>query len=369
MNFEYLGKSVNYGGLILKNPIIFAPTSLGYGEDEYVDFVRRLAKGGCSMIVIGDVPVGKKGFGSLYSKKYRRLYERIIEAAHSENCFVCAQLHCSDSNWKAMIKYVPKVLMKKVSMSDLRRLLNDEVSPFISNMPVSKVREIIDCFGQAAVMAKDIGFDMVQVHGDRMCGSFSSPIFNKRVDEYGGSCENRFRFAVECVKSVRAAAPNMPIDFKLAVRQENPHYGNAGVLVEEIPIFVPMLEDAGVTSFHVALANHSDLTDTIPPKNHVYFGEEGCFLKFCDEVKKVSKLPVCAVGGFTDPVFAEKQLRDKRVDCIAMSRQLVADCNWPNKVLSGDVKSINRCVRCNSKCLGGIMAHKGVHCIYDKEVR
>lgn len=69
----------------------------------------------------------------------------------------------------------------------------------------------------------------------------------------------------------------MPIDFKLAVRQENPHYGNAGILLEELPVFVPLLEQAGVTSFHVTLANHAQLSDTIPPANHPLFAAEGCF--------------------------------------------------------------------------------------------
>ena len=66
---------------------------------------------------------------------------------------------------------------------------------------------------------------------------------------------------------------------KLAVRQEEPHYGNAGVLESELGVFVPMLVDAGVTSFHVALANHSSLEDTIPPANHPYFKGQGCFLE------------------------------------------------------------------------------------------
>lgn len=96
--------------------------------------------------------------------------------------------------------------------------------------------------------------------------------------------ENRSRFAVECVTSVRRVLPQIPIDYKLAVRQENPHYGNAGVLVEELSSFVPRLEQAGVTGFHVTVANHSKLTDTIPPQNHPYFSKEGCFLRYCDQV-------------------------------------------------------------------------------------
>ena len=73
---------------------------------------------------------------------------------------------------------------------------------------------------------------------------------------------------MEAVKAVHAAVPGMAIDYKLAVRQENPHYGNAGVVEEELAVFVPLLVQAGVTSFHVTLANHSALENTIPPASH-----------------------------------------------------------------------------------------------------
>ena len=82
---------------------------------------------------------------------------------------------------------------------------------------------------------------------------------------------------MEAVKAIRSRLPEIPIDYKLAVRQEDPHYGNAGVVESELGIFVPLLTDAGVTSFHVTLANHSSLEDTIPPANHPYFKEQGCF--------------------------------------------------------------------------------------------
>ena len=104
---------------------------------------------------------------------------------------------------------------------------------------------------------------------------------------------------------VRSRLPELPIDYKLAVRQEDPHYGNAGVLESELGIFVPLLVEAGVTSFHVTLANHSSLEDTIPPANHPYFKGEGCFLKFCDEVRQYTDKPITGVGGLTNPDFVE----------------------------------------------------------------
>lgn len=367
--YETLCSPITLGNVTLKNRLIFAPTTMGLSDEDYFKKIEGIAAGGCSMIIIGDVPVLPARFGhSLYSKKGVAYYQKLAETVHRHDCLICAQLHQTDTNLKGMIKYIPGVITKKISQQELRPLLNAQVAPYISSLPVKKVKKITAAFGTAAVLAKKAGFDMVQVHGDRMCGSFSSAMFNHRTDCYGGSAENRVRFAVEAVSAIRSQLADYPIDFKLAVRQENPHYGNAGVLDTELPLFVPMLEAAGVTSFHVTLSNHSSLNDTIPGAKHPYFSEEGCFLKFCDQVRKYTKLPICGVGGLVHPDFIEQQLADGRIQCAAMSRQLIADPQWMNKVSAGETGKIRRCVRCNKRCLGGMMAHQGVHCIYDKKI-
>ena len=366
--YETINSPLNYGGLPLKNRIIFAPTTLGLPEDELLERLQKIAAGGCAMMIIGDVPVLPHGFGpSLYTKKGFDFYRSLADTVHREGCKLCAQLHQSDSNLKAMVKYIPGMLTKRISMEELRPLLNQQVGPYITGLPEQKIKTITGAFGDAAELALQAGFDRVQVHGDRMCGSFSSALYNQRTDCYGGSPENRARFSVEAVSAIRRRLPDVSIDYKLAVRQENPHYGNAGVLESELPVFVPLLEEAGVTSFHVTLANHGSLTDTIPPKNHPEFHSEGCFLPFCDQVRKLTRLPICGVGGLTDPSFMEEQLHAGRIDCAAMSRQLIADPDWPNKVFSGRAEDIHRCVRCNKECLGGMMAHRGVHCIYERK--
>lgn len=366
--YQTISSPINYGGLTLKNRIIFAPTSMGLPAGALIERYRQIARGGCAMIIVGDVPVLKRGSGpSLYTRKGFDFYRRLADAVHAEGCRLCAQLHQSDANLKAMLRYLPGILTKKISPDELRTLLNEQVGPYITGLPVRKIQEITESFGEAAVRAVDAGFDMVQIHGDRMCGSFSSSVYNRRTDDYGGSPENRARFAVQAVQAVRRRLPYLPIDYKLAVRLDKPHYGNAGVLREELPVFVSLLEEAGVTSLHVTLANHGSLTDTIPPVRHPDFGAEGCFLPLADAVRRVTRLPVCGVGGLTRPGFIEQQLASKRIDCAAMSRQLIADPNWPRKVASGQADTIRRCMRCNKDCLGGMMAHRGVHCIYDKE--
>lgn len=137
--YETIQSPINYGGLPLKNRIIFAPTSLGLPQPEQIERLRNIAAGGCAMIILGDVPVLPHGFGpSLYSKKGMAYYKSLTDAVHQEGCKICAQLHQSDSNWKAMIKYIPKVLTHRISMEELRPLLNQQVGPYITNLPVEK---------------------------------------------------------------------------------------------------------------------------------------------------------------------------------------------------------------------------------------
>ena len=367
-SYHYISSPINYGGIELKNRIIFAPTTMGLRQKELVHRLEEIAAGGCAMIIIGDVPVSSsKIIPTLFSAKGFALYQRIAETVHKHDCLLCAQLHQSDTNMKGMFKYIPKMLTQKVHPIDLHSIMNEETSRYISSMPAEKVKEITSAFGDAAVMAVKAGFDMIQVHGDRMCGSFSSTMFNHRKDAYGGSPENRARFAVEAVRAVREKLPDIPIDYKLAVRQENPHYGNAGVLTDELSVFVPLLEQAGVTSFHVTLADHTKLEDVIPPAKHPEFNQQGCFLKFCDMVRKYTQLPICGVGSLSQPDFVEEQLKSGRIDCASMSRQLIADPEWVNKTIQNQTDKIHYCVRCNQECLGGMYKHTGVHCIYERK--
>ena len=365
--YEAIHKTIKLGNVTLKNRIVFAPTSMGLKEEEYIKKLSQIAKGGAALLIIGDVSVMPSRGICLHTEEGFAFYKRIVDAIHENGAKVCAQLHMSDANVQALTPYIQDVKAGKISEDQLRVLLNKEVSPYITNMPLETVQKIIEGFGITAKLAKKAGFDLVQVHGDRMCGSFSSSVFNKRTDAYGGSLENRIRFALEAVQEVKKAVPDYAIDFKLAVRMEEPHYGNAGITEEEIKIVVPALESAGVTSFHVTLANHSDLNDTIPPKNHSYFKEEGCFLRFCDEVKKYTRLPVCGVGALSHPSFIEEQLQIGRIDLVGMCRQLIADPEWGNKTKENRAENILYCIRCNQKCLGGMRAHFGVHCIYDKK--
>lgn len=363
--YPHLFSSLTLRGLTLRNRIVFAPTTMGLPENEYLAKLRAISEGGAAVLVIGDVPVLDEPRGSLFDADGFARYCRVTEAVHAGGALACAQLHMSDTDMAGLRRFLPDVQSGKITPDELRRILNGLVSDYVTGLPADRVRGITAAFGPAARRAAEAGFDLVQVHGDRMCGSFSSSIYNRRTDAYGGTPENRARFAVEAVRAVREAMPELPIDFKLAVRQEEPHYGNAGVLLSELSVFVPALEAAGADSFHVTLADHGELSDTIPARSHPYFGEEGCFLKYSDAVRKLTDKPVCGVGALSSPAFIEAQLASGRIALAAMSRQLIADPDWPRKVREGREAALRRCVRCNKKCLGGMQSRQGVHCIYD----
>ena len=112
--YETIASPIDYGGIRLKNRIIFAPTTLGLKGEAYREKIRQIAAGGCAMIILGDVPVTKHGFRqSLFTAKGFAAYRELTDLIHAENCLACAQLHQSDSNVKAMLKYVPGVLTKR----------------------------------------------------------------------------------------------------------------------------------------------------------------------------------------------------------------------------------------------------------------
>jgi len=371
--YPHVFSPIKIGGMEVKNRVQFSPmvsslsTPTGAVSPELLGYIKYQAQSGVGVITIGSTPInhtnGVDFFGALDVTSDDNMTDlrRISEIVHRYGAKIsCELVHAGRSAPKQFRSNSPAIAPSAIPV---------ENGPTdIREMDERDMETIRNEYCDVAQRLMKSGFDMVMVHAahGNLLAQFLSPKYNQRTDEYGGSAENRARFAVDAVKAIRSRLPEIPIDYKLAVRQEDPHYGNAGVVESELGIFVPLLTDAGVTSFHVTLANHSSLEDTIPPAKHPYFKEQGCFLKFCDEVRQYTDKPITGVGGLNQPDFVEQQLTSGRITCAAMSRQLLADPEWPNKVASGQIKEIHRCVRCNKKCLGGLQQHQGTHCIYEK---
>lgn len=214
-----------------------------------------------------------------------------------------------------------------------------------------------------AVLAEKAGIDAIQVHGDRLLGALCSTQMNHRTDKFGGSLENRTRYALMVVKALKKAVPNMVIDYKLSV--VTPERGKGGVDRKDAVQFAKWLEEAGVDMLHVAQANHTgNMADTIPPMGVQPYG---FFVDIAAEVKKAVNIPVSVVGRIVDANMAESILEGEKADIISIGRGLLADPDWGNKIAAGKADSIRRCMYCNKGCTDAIQNRSFLSCVLNAE--
>lgn len=350
--------SLQIGSMCLKNRIVFAPTSMGpVGPEAY----GEIAAGGAGLIVMADLSVVPSMMGApgLGTDAGLERFGQIIRLCHEYGCKVSAQIFHPEYD-PVLIRglYLQAVSGNGGSPDEVRRVLAESTREYCDRLAASEVEEIIGAFADAAMRARRAGFDMVQIHGDRLAGSFASPLFNHRADVFGSHIE----FPRRVVRAVREAVPDMPVDYKLTVRMEEGKLGRGGISETEVPEFVRVLDDAGVDSYHVSLANHTDVANTIPPANHPLLRGEGCFVGLAKLVKQYTDRPVCAVGKLQDPDKIEEVLQGG-LDLAGMSRQLIADSQWVRKVQEGREDEILYCRYCNQKCMGALRGGQAVGCI------
>lgn len=346
---------ITIGNTTLKNRIIFAPSSFGPGGAEWYE---ALAKGGCGMIVAADLSVVPSMFGgiALDSDASAAPLRKAIETCHQYGCRISAQLFHPEYD---VIKIRELYRLEgRTNPQKVRAELALSTKTFCGTVSPEHIQDILDAYEAAARRAAALGFDMIQIHGDRLTGSFTSPNFNHRTDEWG----DWDRFALEAVRAVRRGAPELPLDYKLTIRTEEPAYGRGGISMAQVPEFVRSLEEASIDCFHVSLANHTVTEDTIPPASHPYFQGEACFSFLARLVKKYTGKPVCCVGKIQSPETAEA-LCEEGIELIGMCRQLIADPQWPEKVRTGHTGEITHCLYCNKKCVGALKTGQAVGCV------
>ena len=211
----------------------------------------------------------------------------------------------------------------------------------VGELTVPMIDDIVEAYGRVAGLAKRAGFEMIMVHGGHgwLINQFLSPYFNKRTDEYGGSLENRCRFARRVLESVRAAVgPGFPIEFRMSGSElfEGGYDLSGGV---EIAM---QLEDC-IDLLHVSAGTYQrGFGDTHPSM----FKPHGCNVYLAAEIKKHVKIPVATLGGINDPAMAEEIIASGKADIVYMGRALLADPFLPNKVMANRDEDIVRCLRC-----------------------
>lgn len=204
-----------------------------------------------------------------------------------------------------------------------------------------QIADIVKAYGHVAGLAKRAGFEMLMIHGGHgwLINQFLSPYFNHRTNEYGGSLENRCRFAIEVLQSVRAAVgPGFPIEFRMSGSElfEGGYDLAEGCrIAEQLEPYIDLL--------HVSAGTYQrGFGDTHPSM----FKPHGCNVYLAAEIKKHVKVPVATIGGLNDPAQMEEILASGQADVIYMARALLADPFLPNKVMANRDGEIVHCLRC-----------------------
>jgi NADPH-dependent 2,4-dienoyl-CoA reductase/sulfur reductase-like enzyme len=198
----------------------------------------------------------------------------------------------------------------------------------------------------AAARAKLADIDIIEIraHSGYLTGDFLSPYFNRRVDIYGGSLENRLRFLLEQIDSARK---NVGDDFPITVRFSIDECIEGGRGIKESQIIAKRLQEVGVN----AISNSAGIAESgeylIPPM----YMPKGIGIAYAEAIKEVVDIPVIAAGRLSDPELAEEVLKNGQADFIGMGRQLLADPDLPRKLQEGRLEDIRYCIACN-ECRG-----------------
>jgi 2,4-dienoyl-CoA reductase-like NADH-dependent reductase (Old Yellow Enzyme family) len=211
-------------------------------------------------------------------------------------------------------------------------------------MTGQEVRAVVEGFGNAASVAKQAGFDGIQVHAAHgyLLSSFLSPRANQRDDVYGGSLENRARLLVECVEEARiAAGPG----FSVSVKLNSADFQKGGFSFEDCLAVIDMLNGMGVDFIEISGGNYEQPrmmdTDGLEPVFEPGVREstrkrEAYFLKYARAVQDRTQLPLMVTGGFRTVEAMNAALADGEADLIGLGRPLCVDTDTPRKLLSGE---------------------------------
>ena len=356
---------IEVGGQTFKNRIMFPPLTTGYEKNGMISeqdmgFYTRLAKGGVGYIVLGDVaPINSfSPTPKLFDDSQIPAFKALADSVHAYGTKLGVQLFHPEYD----VDVINSLFMQK-KFDEMRQRLHHDMMFFTDEVSEEMLMAIIDKMCACAVRAQKAGVDVIQIHGDRLNGCLCSTRMNHRTDKFGGSLENRVRFARMLTRAIRKAVPDMVIDYKLSI--VTPQRGKGGIDEADAVQFAQWLVEDGVDMFHVAQANHTgNMADTIPPMGVQPYG---FFVKIAGDIKKAVNVPVSAVGRIVDADMAARVIESGMADMVAMGRPLLADPDWGTKIAAGKACDIRRCISCNKGCTDAIQNRQFLSCVLNAE--
>jgi len=347
--FAALFQPGNIGKLRLENRLVMAPmasVSMVGKEREVtertLDFYRPRARGGVGLIITSAIMVSADCappyMMAIYDDKFTPGLRRLVETIHEHGVKVSFQLMHFGLQLSLMGEFIPEGMSLKIP-SIMPWITGDQPYQVVSEQDIDRY---IEDFSEAARRAKEAGVDTVELHACHGClvSNFLSPVTNRRTDQYGGSIENRTRFATRILERMRE---KVGAEFPISVRLNGIDDVEGGVTLEEAVRQAVILESAGADAISVSAGIEYWSPLSIP----CYLAPEGTTVPLAEKVKKALRVPVMTAGRIR-PKLAEQIIREGRADFVALARPLMADPELPNKLRQGRTKDITWCIYCNN---------------------
>lgn len=380
--YQILFNPVKIGSCGLKNRFAMAPMGpLGLGDADGgfnqrgIDYYTERAKGGTGLIITGvtfvDNHVEQHDMPNCpcptwNSVHFIRTAREMTEWIHAYDAKIFLQMSAGfgrvtiPTNLGEHPPVAPSAIPHRWLDKICRPLTREEI------------REIVVQFGKGARNAKRAGFDGVQIHAVHegyLMDQFAISLFNQRSDEYGGSLENRLRFAREVLEEIKkSCGEDFPVTMRYSVKSfikdwrvgalPGEKFEEKGRDIEEGIQAAKLLEQYGYDALDVDVGCYDAWWWNHPPM----YQEKGLYIPYCKMVKEAVHVPVLCAGRMDNPALSSAALREGACDIISLGRPLLADPDYVNKLRAGDVSSIRPCISCHEGCMGRIQEYSALNC-------
>ena len=391
MRLDNLLSPGRIGGMELRNRIVHAPMSLGLCKgdgtcgDRFLAYYARRAQGGAGLINIGTVSIGYPE-GSVDAKQIAASDDRFLpslrqlaDEVHAHGAKIVLQLNHNGpqaggdraAGRPLAVPSIPEI--RRGDLADC--FLPEELAALAAGNPVlgevqyqvldeAGIQRIVAMFASAADRAKRAGIDAVEIHGGHgyLLAAFLSPVTNKRTDSYGGPVENRSRFLVEVIRTVRAAVgPDFPVWCKL----DSEEFAlEGGIRIEDAVATAKLAEQAGADA--ISVSAYSDVSKSITHSGSHTPQQPELLVPNATRIKQAVGIPVITAGRI-ELEEADQHIGSGHFDFVAFGRKLLADPDLPAKLHAGTAEAVRPCIYCYS-CISQAYFRRPILCTVNPEM-
>lgn len=362
--YQHIFSEYKIGNITIPNRLVMAPMGVGYFgeffEERLIEFYGARARGGIGLVFT------ENNYVSSFEEDP---YPQFMPVPRFDSMKKISRAHAIAQRIKSY-GGVPGIQLGAGQGCNADSVIEGRVPKSASACPVVKAPHImceemtvediankVAAFERAAGLALRCGFQVIEVHAHTgyLVEQFLSKNINKRTDQYGGSAENRFRFAKEILEGIRRQVGDQ---IAVTIRMSVDHMAPGGITLEEGIEYCKLAEQAGYDALHIDAGCHKALDWTVPSP---YIGKTP-LVSLAREVKKVVNIPVITVGSFLMPQQAEDVLADGDADFVALGRTVLADPDWAKKAKLGKEDEIRGCIQCSEMCAGYTFTNKTATC-------